>query len=767
MSGITRARGQVRATQAGRLLLLALALVLAGAGAAAAEDDAGCTTLGPDGCPLQKLSCPLVQPPTIFPVNGVLDTRLTVTLREARCVPLVAQSSTIPSEASVQWATMELRNYASPVTSGGALQGPTWRVRKAILEDPGERYDPVENPIATPGTRLRVLLRNSLPNDPATPLGGCEPALFPVCSDNPTQVCACAAPDGACDPQHPDQFVCDAKDPGRTCRVASISQEPPNCFHGTEVTNLHYHGTHVSPQPHSDYVLLSLYSENQTDPPPPDPAGNPAIAIGTYQTDIAPFPWNQPPGTHWYHPHKHGSTAVQLINGMAGALLIGGELDDFLYGLYGVDPTKLEQLEAFEKVMVVQQIFPEAVFFQAGKKPTGYPPYPLVNGQLIPTLHMRYGEVQRWRFISATSNPATQQTVQLNLDPSAFPGFEVRQIEQDGVQFHPINYVRQPLGNAVDGYEMSPGNRVDLLVRAPDAPADLAPMTFFVTRRVIGEVPDDVRKAMAAQDKLVNLRSGLRQAAAGDDAQTSTGALVRVVVSGVQIPSMQLPSRWPDIPPYLEDQSASTHRVMAFSMPNDTTGGSGQGTPQSKFFIDGLQYSHSCAGATVELGKTEEWRIFNDSAPQHPFHIHINPFQIVSRRWAVDTAGKAIAVHTQIFEPPYPWMDTIALKPGRVNRQSETRMLYEPEDFTGEYVLHCHFLGHEDRGMMTNVQAVCPTTDGTGSSPINFGTPLENGLGDDCQLPPDDAAPVPSCPAEIPHDDMDGMHGGAPMAGGH
>jgi hypothetical protein len=68
---------------------------------------------------------------------------------------------------------------------------------------------------------------------------------------------------------------------------------------------------------------------------------------------------------------------------------------------------------------------------------------------------------------------------------------------------------------------------------------------------------------------------------------------------------------------------------------------------------------------------------------------------------------------------------------------------------------------------MTNVQAVCPTTDGTGSSPINFGTPLENGLGDDCQLPPDDAAPVPSCPAEIPHDDMDGMHGGAPMAGGH
>jgi hypothetical protein len=29
------------------------------------------------------------------------------------------------------------------------------------------------------------------------------------------------------------------------------------------------------------------------------------------------------------------------------------------------------------------------------------------------------------------------------------------------------------------------------------------------------------------------------------------------------------------------------------------------------------------------------------------------------------------------------------------------------EDFTGLYVLHCHFLGHEDRGMMLTVQTVC------------------------------------------------------------
>jgi len=32
--------------------------------------------------------------------------------------------------------------------------------------------------------------------------------------------------------------------------------------------------------------------------------------------------------THWYHAHKHGSTAINLLNGMAGALIIEGDYDD-------------------------------------------------------------------------------------------------------------------------------------------------------------------------------------------------------------------------------------------------------------------------------------------------------------------------------------------------------------------------------------------------------------------------------------------------------
>ena len=52
----------------------------------------------------------------------------------------------------------------------------------------------------------------------------------------------------------------------------------------------------------------------------------------------------QAPGTHWYHGHKHGSTALNLANGMAGALIIEGDYDD-----------KLNPFFTKQQVLVLQQ----------------------------------------------------------------------------------------------------------------------------------------------------------------------------------------------------------------------------------------------------------------------------------------------------------------------------------------------------------------------------------------------------------------------------
>ena len=42
----------------------------------------------------------------------------------------------------------------------------------------------------------------------------------------------------------------------------------------------------------------------------------------------------QAPGTHWYHAHKHGSTAINVANGMTGAFIIEGKYDDDLNAAY-------------------------------------------------------------------------------------------------------------------------------------------------------------------------------------------------------------------------------------------------------------------------------------------------------------------------------------------------------------------------------------------------------------------------------------------------
>ena len=42
----------------------------------------------------------------------------------------------------------------------------------------------------------------------------------------------------------------------------------------------------------------------------------------------------QAPGTHWYHAHKHGSTTIDVANGMTGAFIIEGGYDDALNSFY-------------------------------------------------------------------------------------------------------------------------------------------------------------------------------------------------------------------------------------------------------------------------------------------------------------------------------------------------------------------------------------------------------------------------------------------------
>jgi FtsP/CotA-like multicopper oxidase with cupredoxin domain len=104
--------------------------------------------------------------------------------------------------------------------------------------------------------------------------------------------------------------------------------------------------------------------------------------------------------------------------------------------------------------------------------------------------------------------------------------------------------------------------------------------------------------------------------------------LLTVQVAGSPKPmSFPTQAQWPSTPPFLADiqqSEISNNRSVLFGM----TGVAG--IQQNAFYINGKQFDPSCVDETMPLGKAEQWAVQNGSAPAHPFHIHINPFQIIA-----------------------------------------------------------------------------------------------------------------------------------------
>ena len=594
-------------------------------------------------------ACPmgqdLVEPPVISAINGVLDTTLRIEMK-SHAVPVWTFSS---GQWSCCMRNLTLRTYGFPVPGGYQwdFPGPTLKLRKPD----------VSNGL---GDRLRVKLVNALP----------------VNSDTIHECNACTGCPGA--------QCCNSLD------------AYPNCFHGNDDTNLHFHGTHVSPQSPQDYVLLELRPGGSS-PTGSGAHGRGTVAVGEFQYSVDPLRWTQPEGTHWYHPHKHGAVALQVANGMAGGLLIEGPFDDWLRGWYQARGFTLK-----EKLLVVQQVSDRVNFFQAGSVPA-----PLVNGQANPKIRMFPGEIQRWRFVGATMQGSAQ--LELDFNGPENTAVTARQIAMDGIRFAPANYSRQPLLPASLEFRLSPGNRADFLVQAPTAPG-----TYTVTYDVFGQVESN--------EQATTLRSLLDFLGPG---QSDPPFFTIEVVPCSSDPCNPMPYppalEWPAMPSYLQDiTTVNATRTLRFELKDPVTGQDvGPATMPSKFYInlqpgELRQYNPACVDITAKLGTAEEWTILNTTNldPFHVFHIHTNPFQVIQ--------------NGPVMTPPYVWQDSITLPASAARGQVRMRTRFE--ELTGEYVLHCHFLGHEDRGMMLGVQTVCPVS----PNPPNlyFGKP--NPTGPEC-----------------------------------
>jgi FtsP/CotA-like multicopper oxidase with cupredoxin domain len=445
----------------------------------------------------------------------------------------------------------------------------------------------------------------------------------------------------------------------------------------------------------------------------------------------------QSPGTHWYHAHKHGSTAINVANGMTGAFIIEGQYDEDLNNWYGDGWTRTQ------KVMVINQLGVSPNLLRGGAAQIDKGPDFAVNGQLRPVVQMRPGEVQMWRIVNTSGragaffNPPPKDT------SGAAVGYEWKQLAQDGVQFKNENYIN----NRNRSFLMAPGNRVDLLVRALPCPNKQQTCTYPVL--VQNEVDPSDR---AGANKLT---------------------LLSVTVSGTPLDPTSKNANFipqaPGFPPFLTDITADevkgTKKIVFATDPK---------IRPTVHMIDGKKFDGE-VGAVVLLNTVEEWKIVNETfGPpiSHPFHIHINPFQITEvfdpneplidpktgktpidpktgKPW-IDPQTQKVAVkytfHEKNRAPGQCYLDPDAdpndWKPcnasvgknliwwdvfpipsgyspttdaaGKVplkNKQGQAvkvpgyfKMRSRFVDYSGFYVIHCHILAHEDRGMMTIVE---------------------------------------------------------------
>ncbi len=116
-------------------------------------------------------------------------------------------------------------------------------------------------------------------------------------------------------------------------------------------------------------------------------------------------------------------------------------------------------------------------------------------------------------------------------------------------------------------------------------------------------------------------------------------------------------------------------------------------TGMGSFFINGKKMDMSRIDEIVKLGDTEIWEIYNRPMGMmqipHSFHIHDVQFQILDRNGVPPSPAEA------------GWKDTVLLWPGET-----VRFITKFEDYTGLYMYHCHFLEHEDDGMMGQFEVI-------------------------------------------------------------
>lgn len=481
--------------------------------------------------------------------------------------------------------------------------------------------------------------------------------------------------------------------------------------HSFNTTNMHYHGLHVSPGGNSDNVLL-------------------AIGPGELEDYEVNIPANHPSGTFWYHPHAHGSTAVQVGSGMAGALIIDDNPSKLPPALREASSPEHEKILEFQSILydTKGQVDNIESFFPSPNIPTDHNcaqfsgPLPnqtsegtwecshrmtTINGQIIPVIHMRPGEVARWRMIDTSF----RESIELQLDEHT-----LHEIALDGIYTGTIddwNADTTPL-------DLEPGYRSDVLVKAQPCTAAIRgrqQQIMLLQKNPLLNPMFKTTGESTCRYGLWNRATPANQSLRGGQQRENLLAILEVDGEPEDM-ALPTPAEMAPLAPFgtlnlqakagLQGGPIGVQQVVfklgsdlrnpGYNCPAGETcpavkncSDNAAGCPTNYFQVNYQTYNPNNE-RRLKLGAIEMWNLTTVGDPPtvpgggvpplpHVFHIHVNPFQYQR----TGPNGNLEWV----------WKDTLLI-PAGATLQIYTQYL----DFTGKFVMHCHILDHEDLGMM-------------------------------------------------------------------
>ena len=421
--------------------------------------------------------------------------------------------------------------------------------------------------------------------------------------------------------------------PGDVLKITYINNLPAKSLETCaidpcmDMTNLHFHGLTVSPHAPQDDVLTMLAQPGQ---------------VLQYAVRI---PRDHEPGLFWYHTHPHGESHRQVLDGMSGAIVIEG-----------MDRYVPEVARLPERVIVVRgrsiDHDPNAAALMRGVEvPSGtcgsaaglVSEIFTVNGALRPQIEIAPKERQFWRIVNASAD----RYLDLQLDGQAF---EIVALDGMPLAYHEPKSPKRSTSH----FLLSPAGRLEAIVTGPPTGMHSVLRTLCVDTGRDGDPNPGMVLADLVQPK-------------ADQSSTSR--------------TLELSSATDTRPPVYKPVSIEPLKKAAPDFTVIFT------EDKNGFYINGQKFAMDASPMTsARVGTYQHWRIVNQSAELHPFHIHQVHFLAYAEN------GRRLAEPT--------WLDTVNVPYGGT---VDVILDFTNPVIKGMSVFHCHLLNHEDKGMMAKI----------------------------------------------------------------